>query len=92
MLGTIITYDAIDCLGWVELEDGTMVRFALEACFDLRPKAGVGVIVEAVSPGHGGDPQATRLEPLLATLEPTRSSTAAYHLLLRTLRDETLGA
>jgi hypothetical protein len=34
------------------------------------------------------DPMATRLEPLMAILEPTRPSSPAYQLFLRTLAPE----
>jgi hypothetical protein len=46
MNGTVRSFDAVDSLGWIVLDDGREVRFGLTACKRLSPTPGLRVRVE----------------------------------------------
>jgi hypothetical protein len=88
--GKIHSFDAVDGLGFIELDDGRRVRFALRHLqLYGPPEAGKPVIVDSLEEGYGGQLRATvvrepsslmsaaeRFEALLAS--PT---TQAYELM-----------
>jgi hypothetical protein len=60
--GQIIEFDAMDGLGWIQLDDGRRVRFSLTACGYLRPALGLRVRVMGLHEGYGGQLRASFLE------------------------------
>ena len=60
--GTITEYDAVDGLGWIQLDDGRAVRFSLTACGYLRPETGLRVRVLGLTEGYQGALKAAFVE------------------------------
>ena len=73
MNGTVLSFDAADSLGWIELDDGRRVRFGLTACKRLSPTPGLRVRVTGLR-DEGGKLKASevRSASLLAGLFPPR--------------------
>jgi hypothetical protein len=88
MLGTIVSFDASDAVGWVKLEDGNTACFDKDACLDLDPIPTARVYVSAVRASVGGLIVAERLEPHVRTLQETRPVTAAFQNFLASLEPE----
>lgn len=60
--GKIISFNAADALGDIELDDGVVVRFGLGALpARLKPEPGTKVIIEDMAPDRRGRLKATRI-------------------------------
>jgi hypothetical protein len=93
MLGTIVSFDALDAVGWLELEDGNAACFEKAACLDVEPAAATRVYVSALRSSVGGLMIAERVEPYMETLEPTRPMSESRRAVLvsMTAGDEAAG-
>lgn len=58
--GTIVEFNPIDDLGWIELDEGGRVRFGGAALksFTMNPSVGTRVEVHGTAPGYKGVPKA----------------------------------
>jgi cold shock CspA family protein len=63
MTGKISSYNAVDGLGIVRLDDGREIRLTLTACGYMRPEVGKRVRVLSLTEGFEGRPKATLLQP-----------------------------
>lgn len=68
--GTITEIQPEDQLGWIEMGDGTRVRFGGTACKGFVPEVGMKVKVLGTKPGYGGTIKATGLEHVSGGSKP----------------------
>ena len=68
MRGTIRSFDGADGLGWIDLDDGTAMRFGLSACNALVPSAGMRVDVLSAEK-RGNVLRATSVQPFLEQVD-----------------------
>ena len=60
-VGTIVSIEPEDGLGWIEMPNGDRVRFGGTACKGFVPAVGLAVEVVGTRPGYGGTVKATEL-------------------------------
>lgn len=65
-LGMVAAFDPVDGLGWIDLIDGTRVRFGPSALrgFDTMPAVGTRVLVKETAPGFKGVLKAIEVVPV----------------------------
>ena len=65
--GKITSFDPVDGLGFIVLEDGREIRFTLTACGYMRPQVGKRVRVISLTEGYQGKLKATFIEDVSDT-------------------------